>query len=64
MFEHDKNLLLSVQSLMVLGSYNSSFKITSEGKERTESRVSSPNHGILTCSVEVRNSMAEDSKGK
>lgn len=63
----DRNVLLSAPSLMVLGSYNSTFKINSDGKERTERCVSAPNRGILTCSVAVRNSMlaiAEDSKGK
>lgn len=65
MSECDRNLLLSVPSLVVLESYNSSFKINSDGKERTERHVSAPNRGILTCSVAVRNSMlAEDSKGK
>lgn len=65
--ECDRNLLLSAPSLVVLGSNNSSFKINSDGKERTERHVSAPNRGILTCSVAVRNSMldiAEDSKEK
>lgn len=67
MSECDRNLLLSAPSLVVLESYNSSFKINSDGKERTERHVSALNRGILTCSVAVRNSMldiAEDSKGK